>query len=174
MASTNLVGTALFYFFSSLTLAGAILTVTLRNVVLNGVWLIISLLGVAGLFLLQGAEFVFVSQLILYIGGVVLLFLFAIMLVNLDAAAHLRRFRRGWPLILVAGAGLAVELIALLVRGTLPSAASPAVAAAPNTEAFADILFSRYLVAFELVSILLLTAIVGAVWMGQRRGEEAA
>lgn len=173
MASTEIIGTALFYFFSLLTLAGAILTVALRNVVLNGVWLIISLLGVAGLFLLQGAEFLFVSQLILYVGGIVLLFLFAIMLINLDATTHLAKFRRGWPLILVAGAGLAVELLTLLLRGTLPAAA-PGRSVVPNTEALADILFSRYLVAFELASILLMTAIVGAVWMGQRREEDAA
>jgi NADH-quinone oxidoreductase subunit J len=168
-----MIGTALFYFFSLFILTGAILTVTLRNVVLNAVWLIVSLLGVAGLFLLQGAEFLFVSQLILYIGGVVLLFLFAIMLVNLEAATQLERFRRGWPLVLAAAAGLAAELVALLVRGTLPQAASSAHPPAPNTEALADVLFSQYLVAFELASIVLLTAIVGAVWMGQRREEDA-
>jgi NADH-quinone oxidoreductase subunit J len=174
MASSAIVGTALFYFFSLLAIAGAILTVALRNVILNAVWLVISLLGVAGLFLLQGAEFLFVSQLILYIGGVVLLFLFAIMLVNLDTATRLPRFRLGWSLILLAGAGLAAELITLLLRGTLPAAASSAAPAVPNTEALADILFSRYLVAFELASVLLLTAIVGAVWMGQRREEDPA
>lgn len=168
-----MIGTALFYFFSLLILTGAILTVTLRNVVLNAVWLIVSLLGVAGLFLLQGAEFLFVSQLILYIGGVVLLFLFAIMLVNLEAATQLERFRRGWPLVLAAAAGLAAELVALLARGILPQAASSAHSSAPNTEALADVLFSQYLVAFELASIVLLTAIVGAVWMGQRREEDA-
>jgi NADH-quinone oxidoreductase subunit J len=173
MAGTDMIGTALFYFFSLLTLAGAILTVTLRNVVLNGVWLIISLLGVAGLFLLQGAEFLFVSQLILYIGGIVLLFLFAIMLVNLEAATKVERFRRGWPLVLAAAVGLATELVALLTRGTLPHSASSGPSTVPNTEALADVLFSRYLVAFELASIVLLTAIVGAVWMGQRREEDS-
>ncbi len=60
---------ALFYFFSLLTLTGAVLCVTRRNPVLSGAWLIVSLLGVAGLFLLMGAEFLFVAQIILYIGG---------------------------------------------------------------------------------------------------------
>src|ERR1700760_1879636 len=93
----------LFYLFAALTLAGGILTVTRRSAVLAAVWLTVSLLGVAGLFLTLGAEFLFAAQIILYIGGVTLLFLFVIMLVNLDAAAHLRQFRRTWPIVLVAG-----------------------------------------------------------------------
>jgi NADH-quinone oxidoreductase subunit J len=89
------------------------------------------------------------------------------MLVNLDAAAQVRQFRRSWPLLVLTGLGLAAELIALLRRGHLPS---PNIAPATgNTEQIADILLSRYLVAFELVSVLLLVAIVGSVWMGQQR-----
>lgn len=158
----------LFYFFSVLVLGGAILTITRRNAVMSAVCLIVSLLGVAGIFLLVGAEFLFVAQLILYVGGVVLLFLFVIMLVNLEAAARIRQFRRGWPLVIVAGLGLAAELLFLLCRGNLPEAV-PVAALPPNTEALADIWFSQYLVAFELTSIVLLVAIVGAVWMGQTR-----
>ena len=137
-----MIDTALFYLFSLLALGGGILMITRRSVVLSAVWLITSLLGVAGLFLLQGAEFLFVAQLILYIGGVVLLFLFVIMLVNLEHDTVQHRFRRGWPLILLASAGLAGELIVLLLRGRLPSAAAtPQTGPAPsNTEALADIL----------------------------------
>ncbi len=166
----------LFYLFAALTLGGAVLTVTRRNAVLSAVWLTVSLLGVAGIFLLEGAEFLFVSQIILYIGGITLLFLFVIMLVNLDATAQVRQFRRAWPLVFLAGLGLAAELIALLCRGASgsPHAAlssstgfSPAVST--NTEQIANILFSRYFVAFELASVLLLAAIIGSVWMGQER-----
>jgi NADH-quinone oxidoreductase subunit J len=163
-----MIDTALFYFFALLTLGGAVLAVTRRSAVLSAVWLIVSLLGVAGLFLLLGAEFLFAAQIILYIGGITLLFLFVIMLVNLDAAAQLRQFRRSWPLLTVAGGGLAAELIALLVKGQLPAAGTlPNLPG--NTEALATVLLSKYLVAFELASIVLLVAIVGSVWMGQQR-----
>jgi NADH-quinone oxidoreductase subunit J len=154
-----------FYFFSALTLGGGILMITRKNAVISGVWLISSLLGVAGLFLLQGAEFVFVAQLILYIGGVVLLFLFAMMLIDLQSSVTIRRFRRGWPFILIVG----LELISFLCRGKLPAKASAEAVPEGNTELLANALFSHYLVAFELASVLLMVAIVGAVILGQPR-----
>ena len=165
-----MIDAALFYFFTLLTLGGALLAVTRRSAVLSAVWLIVSLLGVAGLFLLLGAEFLFAAQIILYIGGITLLFLFVIMLVNLDAAAQLRQFRRSWPLLAAAGAGLAAEFIALLAKGNLPSAAPVPHVLPGNTEALGTVLLSKYLVPFELASIVLLVAIVGSVWMGQQRG----
>ena len=160
--------TLLFYIFAVLTLGGAVLTVTRRNAVLSAVWLTVSLLGVAGLFLLLGAEFLFVAQIVLYIGGVTLLFLFVVMLVNLDAAAHIRRFRRAWPVGLCAAVILASELIALLAKQGGASNEKTTWSSG-NTEAIADLLFSRYFVAFELASVLLLVAIIGSVWMGQGR-----
>lgn len=159
--------TGMFYLFALLTLMGGILTITRRSAVLAAVWLTVSLLGVAGLFLLLGAEFLFVSQIVVYIGGITLLFLFVIMLVNLDAAAHLHQFRKAWPVALLAALGLAAELVTLLARA--PAASLPPAPTAGNTEALADLLFSRYLAAFELASVLLLVAIVGSVWMGLQR-----
>ena len=169
-ATPEILDTALFYLFSLLVLAGGVLCITRRNAVLSAVWLVVSLLGVAGLFLLEGAEFLFVAQIIVYIGGITLLFLFVIMLVNLDAAAKVRQFRRSWPGIVLAGVALAGELIVLLLRGRLPVRIENPVSAG-NTEQLADTLFSHDFVAFELVSVLLLVAIVGSVWMGQRRPE---
>jgi NADH-quinone oxidoreductase subunit J len=167
-----MIDTALFYFFALLTLGGAALVVTRRSAVLSAVWLIVSLLGVGGLFLLLGAEFLFAAQIILYIGGITLLFLFVIMLVNLDAAARLRQFRRSWPVIAAASVGLAAELVALLLKGQLPAAAPSHDVVSGNTEALGAVLLSKYLVAFELASIVLLVAIVGSVWMGQPRGNQ--
>ena len=143
--------------------------ITRRSAVLSAVWLTVSLLGIAGLFLLQGAEFLFAAQIILYIGGITLLFLFVIMLVNLDSAAMVRQYRRSWPLLGLSGVGLAVELIMLLVRAPMPGVSVSASVPMGNTEAFADVLFSQYLVGFELISVVLLTAAVGSVWMGQER-----
>src|SRR6202011_388374 len=107
-----------FYLFALLTVGGGIATVTRRSAVLAAVWLTVSLLGVAGFFLLLGAEFLFAAQIIIYIGGVTLLFLFVIMLVNLEAASHVRQFRRWCPLFALVGVALATELIVLLRRGS--------------------------------------------------------
>ena len=85
-----------FYFFAALVLGGAILTVTRRNAVHSAISLIVSLIGVAGLYLLQQAEFLFAVQIVLYVGGIMVLFLFVIMLVNLDQAAKQRQFNRQW------------------------------------------------------------------------------
>jgi NADH-quinone oxidoreductase subunit J len=147
----------LFYVFAALVLGGGILTITRRNAVHSAISLIVSLLGVAGLFLLQRAEFLFVVQIMLYVGGIMLLFLFVIMLVNLDQAAKQRQFNRQW----------------LLYRGKDAFHFAQGVAGLPpgvgNTEALADSLFSEYLLPFEIASVLLLVAVVGSVVMAKKR-----
>jgi NADH-quinone oxidoreductase subunit J len=165
-----MLGTLLFYTFSVLTVGGAALTITRRNVVMSAVWLIASLLGVAGLFLLEGAEFLFVAQLILYIGGIVLLILIALMLVTPQQPTEIKRFRKAWPAVLAVGLLLAGEVLYVFSRAALPPA-TPAQIATPNTESVADTLFTHYLAAFEIASVILLVAIIGAVVMGQRREE---
>ncbi len=114
--------TVLFYSFAVLVLGGGILTITRRNAVHSAISLIVSLLGVAGLYLLQQAEFLFAVQIVLYIGGIMVLFLFVIMLVNLDDAAHVREYNRQWPVALAAVAAVAAEVSLLFPswRGVVP------------------------------------------------------
>src|SRR5919108_177225 len=109
--------TILFYVFALLTLGGGVLTVTRRNAVHSAIALIVSLLGVAGLYLLQQAEFLFAVQIVLYVGGIMVLFLFVIMLVNLDEAAKERQFNRQWLVALAAVLAVAAELGYFLYRG---------------------------------------------------------
>lgn len=147
-----------FYPFAALILAGAVFTVSLRNPVHCAISLLVSLSGVAGLFLAERADFLFAAQLIVYAGGVILLFLFVIMLINLDRTQSQRRFTRWWAL------GLAAAFIIgflLVPRNGL--ALPPMIGEMPalNTEAVADLLLSQYLLPFEAVSILLLAALVG-------------
>ena len=108
---------ALFYICAGMTLTGGILTVTLRNPIHCAVSLILSLLGVAGLFLLQTAEFLFAAQILLYVGGVMVLFLFVIMLIHLDEAAKLRQYSRQWPVALVALLFVVIEFLVFLNAG---------------------------------------------------------
>ena len=168
-----------FYAFAALTLAGAILTVSLRSPVHCAIGLMASLIGTAGLFLLQRAEFLFVAQIILYVGGILLLFLFVIMLVNLDAAQGERRFQTNWPLAALCLGAVAVECLWFLRGGVVrlqrvhrfgPEIPLQAVApTAGNTEDVGALLLTGYLLPFEIASLLLLVAIVGAVVMAKEQ-----
>ncbi len=165
--------TLFFYIFALLTLVGAILTITRRSAVHSAIWLIVSLGGVAGLYLLQHAEFLFVVQIMLYVGGVMLLFLFVIMLVNLDEAARERQFNRQWQLALASAGAVGGVVFYFVHKGAaafrLAEPDTPPSVLEGNTERLADVLFSGYLLPFELASILLLVAIVGSVVMARKR-----
>lgn len=165
--------TVFFYCFALMTLAGAILTITLRNAVHCAIALIGSLAGVAGLYLLQRAEFLFAVQIVLYIGGIMVLFLFVIMLVNLDKAAMERQFHRRWWAGIGAGVLVAGLFTWFLLHGigTIQIGEAQPVAdpQAGNIERLSDMLFRDYLVPFELASVLLLVAIVGSVIMAKKR-----
>src|SRR4030088_2169888 len=143
-----LTDTVLFYIFSALVLGGAILTITRRSAVHSAISLIVSLLGVAGLYLMQQAEFLFAVQIVLYVGGIMVLFLFVIMLVNLDQAAKERQFNRQWLVALAAVALVGAEVSYFIYRGAgsmhiadVPVPGTPA--GLGNTEIVADSLFGE-------------------------------
>ncbi|MGB9609861.1 MAG: NADH-quinone oxidoreductase subunit J [Bryobacteraceae bacterium] len=162
-----------FYSFAALAVAGAILTVTMRNAVHCAIALIASLGGVAGLYLMLHAEFLFAVQIVLYIGGIMVLFLFVIMLVNLEQAARERQFHRSWPGALACAGGTAGLVTWFWLRGVdtlrLPPGVQPTPREGGNVESLAMVLFREYLVPFELASLLLLVAIVGGVMMAKKR-----
>jgi NADH-quinone oxidoreductase subunit J len=160
----------LFGFFAALAVTGAILMVTRRNIIHGAVFLITTLLATAGIFLILSAEFLFVVQIILYVGGIMVLFVFVIMLVNLDVAMRLVQFNHqrfvAGTLALVLAAQVAFAFWA--GRGLLPQAIRQPMPL-KNTEAVGNALFQHYMLPFEIASILLLVAMVGAVVMAKRR-----
>ena len=170
-----LTDTVTFYIFAALVLGGGILIITRRNAVHSAISLIISLLGVAGLYLLQQAEFLFAVQIVLYVGGIMVLFLFVIMLVNLDLAAKERQFNRQLLVALISAAAVGAEIGYFIYRGKgafhIAEIAPPPPAGVGrgNTEILADVLFSQYLLPFEIASLLLLVAVVGSVVMAKKR-----
>jgi NADH-quinone oxidoreductase subunit J len=167
--------TVLFYIFAAMTLLGGILTITRRSAVHSAIALITSLMGVAGLYLMQQAEFLFAVQIVLYIGGIMVLFLFVIMLVNLDEAAKERQFSRYWLVGVAAVMAVGAELAYFFYKGgpnafhIEPGMAAAAPQAMGNTEVIAQSLFSEYLLPFEVASLLLLVAVVGSVVMAKKR-----
>src|SRR5262245_25986697 len=144
---------AFFYFFALLVLGGGVLTITRRNAIHAAICLIISLIGVAGLYLLQKAEFLFAVQIILYIGVIMVLFLFVIRLVNLDEQAKERQFNGQWWIALACVAVVGAQVFYFVRKGSaafqlaqprdLPLAGE-ALAGKGNTELIADALFSEY------------------------------
>ena len=169
-----LIDTVLFYIFAVMVLAGAILTITRRSAVHSALSLIVSLLGVAGLYLLQKAEFLFAVQIVLYIGGIMVLFLFVIMLVNLDEAAKQRQFNKQWLIALAAAVVVGVQIGWFVLKGrnafAIATTSMPGASAGEgNTEQIAQVLFSEYLLPFEIASVLLLVAVVGSVIMAKKR-----
>ncbi len=112
MLNPELTQAIFFYIFAAMVLAGGIFTITRKKRNPQRTFLIVSLMGVAGLYLLQQAEFLFAVQIILYIGGIMVLFLFVIMLVNLDQAAKEKQFNGQWAIALVCvAAGRRADLL---------------------------------------------------------------
>lgn len=166
----------IFYFFAGLAVLSAALMVISRNAIHCAVFLITTLLATAGIFLQLHAEFLFIAQIILYVGGIMVLFIFVIMLVRLDAPIHQMRFRmqRTVAVLVCVALGLEVGVILLLARklpgqGFLVPDIVPAEKLPPNSEALAKSLFGSYLLPFEIASVLLLVAMVGAVVMAKNK-----
>src|SRR5204863_505075 len=105
----------LFYFFAGIAVASAALMVTRRNVVHSAIFLITALLATAGIFLQLRAEFLFIVQIILYVGGIMVLFVFVIMLVNLDVALQQIQFARQKWVALIVALALAGQVVALFI-----------------------------------------------------------
>jgi NADH-quinone oxidoreductase subunit J len=160
-----------FYALAGVAVVSALLVITRRNPVHSALWLIITLLSVALLYLQLQAEFIAAVQIILYIGGIMVLFLFVIMLVNLDVALRQEQFNRQWMVAGLAALLLAAELagVIYLGRGTAALPQAPPGALQPNTELIGSALYQAYMLPFEIASLLLLVAMVGAVVMARRK-----
>ena len=163
-----------FIILSVMALVSAIFVITRRNAVHSAIWLIVTLFAVGGIFLLQHAEFLFAVQIILYVGGIMVLFLFVVMLVDIDVALKQARFARQWQVALVTAVLLlAIVGYALYNHGQgLNLPARPMVnAPAQNTQAVGMALYQNYMLPVEIASVLLLVAMVGAVIMAKRKLE---
>lgn len=163
----------LFYIFAAIAIVSAILVITQHNVVHSAAFLGATLFAVAGIFLTLHAEFLAGVQVIVYVGGILVLFVFVIMLISVDRSLHERQYNRQWTIALITSAMLIVEIAYGLYRGkddfVLPNIVPPAAAAAGNSEQVGTALYTAYLLPFEIASILLLVAIVGAVVLSKKR-----
>jgi NADH-quinone oxidoreductase subunit J len=159
-----------FYFLSALAVLGGVLVITQRNAVHSALALIVTLLAVSGLYLMLYAPFVAGVQIIVYAGGIMVLFLFVIMLVNIERAAKERQFNRIWPAGVLAAVVLLGLFVSVYVKGKaiFPERDIP-LPESSNTQQIGIMLYGNYMFSFEIASLLLLVAILGAVIMAKKR-----
>lgn len=157
-----------FYLFAICAIAGGLFTVISRNPVHSVLWLILAFLSSAGLFVLLGAEFVAMLLVIVYVGAVAVLFLFVVMMLDIDFAELKAEMAKYLPLALLIGVVLLMQLG--LAYGAWESAAgAEAARAAPapegieNTAALGLLLYDKYFLIFQLAGLILLVAMIGAI-----------
>lgn len=159
-----------FYLFAILAVAAGVMVIVARNPVHAVLYLILAFFNAAGLFILLGAEFLAMILVIVYVGAVAVLFLFVVMMLDVDFAELKAGFIKNAPIGLIVGGLVLAELVLLFLgRGfgleVTHAAASAAQggAAVSNTQAFGEVLYTKYVYFFEVASLILLVAMVGAI-----------
>ncbi|MFQ8431965.1 NADH-quinone oxidoreductase subunit J [Amaricoccus sp. W119] len=165
-----------FYLFAIVAVVSGVLVISARNPVHSVLWLILAFFSAAGLFVLLGAEFVAMLMLIVYVGAVAVLFLFVVMMLDVDFAALRAGVARYLPI------GLLIGLVLLVQLGfafgawelsdealSLRQAVTPPPDQVHNTAALGDLLYTRYVLLFQLAGLVLLVAMVGAIVLTLRK-----
>jgi NADH-quinone oxidoreductase subunit J len=168
-----MIQTIAFYLFATLVIASATLTITARNPVHSVLWLILAFFNAAGLMVLVGAEFIAMLLVIVYVGAVAVLFLFVVMMLDIDFAELRAGFTRYLGVGLVLAVVLAAEIIfavAAWQAGTieLNQRIAPTPGGMPNVQALGQLLYTRYLYIFEAAGLVLLVAMIGAIVLTHR------
>ena len=160
----------IFYLLAAVTLASGVMVISARNPVHSVLFLILAFFNSAGLFVLMGAEFLAMIMIIVYVGAVAVLFLFVVMMLDIEFVELRQGFLQYLPVGGLVGIIMLVELL-LILSGWAIQPQTIAVAAAPtpapesvsNTEALGSLLYTRYLYLFQSAGIVLLTAMIGAI-----------
>ncbi|KAA2243983.1 NADH-quinone oxidoreductase subunit J [Salinarimonas soli] len=165
-----MVTAAFFYLFSGIAIASAFMVIAAKNPVHSVLFLILAFVNAAGLFLLIGAEFLAMLLIVVYVGAVSVLFLFVVMMLDVDFAALRQGFLQYLPVGAVIGVIFLVEL--LLILGTwsidpnlvrTPAVGIPTQAVMTNTEALGVVIYTRYAFLFQIAGLILLVAMIGAI-----------
>src|SRR5690242_17712907 len=163
-----------FYLFAALAILSAVFVIMARNPVHSVLWLIVAFFNAAGLMVLAGAEFIAMLLVIVYVGAVAVLFLFVVMMLDIDFSELRAGFVRYLPL----GLALAIALLAEVIIGVgawsvggvnLSKRIAPIADQTPNIQAIGDLLYTRYLFVFEAAGLVLLVAMIGAIVLTHRK-----
>ncbi|CAN7426075.1 NADH-quinone oxidoreductase subunit J [Bosea sp. LjRoot237] len=159
---------AFFYLFSGVTIASALMVISARNPVHSVLYLILAFVNAAGLFLLLGAEFLAMLLIVVYVGAVAVLFLFVVMMLDVDFAELRQGFLQYLPIGGLIGLIFAVELLLVVGAWVIdPQIVRAPVAAIPanisNTAALGRVLYTQYIYYFQAAGLVLLVAMIGAI-----------
>jgi len=166
-----LIAAIAFYLFATMTIASAVAVIFARNPVHSVLWLIVAFFNAAGLMLLLGAEFIAMLVVIVYVGAVAVLFLFVVMMLDIDFASLRSGFTRNLPFGIIIALILLAEIFVAAMgwkAGPTLSGAAIRTASQPNIVALGQLLYSRYLFPFEIAGLILLVAMIGAIVLTHR------
>ena len=164
-----------FYLFATVMIASAVLVIFARNPVHSVLWLILAFFNAAGLMVLAGAEFIAMLLVIVYVGAVAVLFLFVVMMLDIDFAELRSGFTKNLPFGIILAVVLLAEIVLAISAwraGPVLSGAAPRETTQPNIEALGQVLYTRFLYPFEIAGLILLVAMIGAIVLTHRsRGD---
>ena len=158
-----------FYMFSAVMLGAGLMVVVSRNPVFSVLFLILSFFNAAGLFVLIGAEFIAMLLVVVYVGAVAVLFLFVVMMLDINFAEMRAGFQKYLPLGLVVGGILVFELVAAIYGDAFKGASLPAMPEISNTRALGNVLYTKYMYLFQVAGLILLVAMIGAISLTMRK-----
>lgn len=169
-----MVNKLIFLYFAAVILVTAALTITRRNPVHSVMFMLLLFFHIAGIFVLLNAEFLAAVQLIVYAGAILILYLFVVMLLDVDRESTAARANRFWPWITAFGILIAGEVILLVSRGVFPGDAGAPMkeVAGAGVRELGELLYQKYLVPFEVASLILLVGLVGAVMLAKKSAKE--
>ena len=158
-----------FYMFAGVMLAAGTMVVISRNPVYSVLFLILAFFNAAGLFVLIGAEFIAMLLVVVYVGAVAVLFLFVVMMLDINFADMRAGFQKYLPLGLAVGGILVFELVAAVYGDAFDGVTLPAATDISNTRALGNVLYTKYIYLFQVAGLILLVAMIGAISLTMRR-----
>ena len=163
-----------FYFFSAILLFAALRVITARNPVHAALYLVLGFFTAAAIWLLLRAEFLAITLVLVYVGAVMVLFLFVVMMLDINLERLREGFWKNLPLAVVVGGVMAFEMVAVLAQRYFGAATRPRVMPADysNTKELGRVLYTQYVYAFEIAAVILLVAIIAAIALTLRRRKD--
>jgi len=165
--------TCVFFIFGAVLLVSGVLVITARNPVHGVLFLVLAFFTAAAIWLLLRAEFLAITLVVVYVGAVMVLFLFVVMMLDINLEQVREGFWRNLPLALVVGGIMVVEMVLILgnkIFGTAPAQTPPGYS---NTKALGRVLYTQYAFAFEIAAVLLLVAIIAAIALTLRKRKDS-
>ncbi|NDA08765.1 MAG: NADH-quinone oxidoreductase subunit J [Alphaproteobacteria bacterium] len=160
-----------FYLFAAMTVASGFMVITARNPVHAVLFLIFSFFNAAGLFILMGAEFLAMLLVVVYVGAVAVLFLFVVMMLDINFDDMREGFRRHLPLGTIIGFILMIELVLIFAVPETSIGVVDSGSSRSNTAQIGDVLYTDYIFLFQLAGLILLVAMIGAITLTMRHRE---